>query len=326
MLPSKRNPAPRAAGRASDVFCSAAERPEDSRTHLSLQARKSYEASRIKRQRATSEMEVRRSVLIEIVASAPPMTTRQVFYQATVRGLVEKTEAGYDKVQRELVRLRLTHSIPYGWIADNTRWQRRPRTFDSPQHALQATAEFYRKSLWAFADSRVEIWLEKDALAGVILDVTSETDVPLMVTRGYPSLSFLAEAADDIAGANRPTFVYHLGDYDPSGQDAARVTEQRLRELAPHVEIRFDRLAVTPPQIREMDLPTRPTKKSDSRAKGFGDISVELDAIPPDDLRAVVREAIERHLPRRQLEVMKVAERSERDILRYWAREIGATP
>jgi len=268
-------------------------------------------------------MEARRTILVAIVRSAPPMTTRQVFYQATVRGLVEKTEAGYDKVQRELVSLRLAGAIPYGWIADNTRWQRRPRTFNGPADALRETARLYRKSLWASADSRVEVWLEKDALAGVIGDVTSETDVPLMVTRGYPSLSFLAEAGEDIADADRPTFIYHLDDYVPSGQDAARVTEQRLRMLAAEAEIHFQRLAVTPAQIREWDLPTRPTKTTDSRSRGFGAVSVELDAIHPEDMRALVRDAIERHLPRHQLEVMKVAERSERDLLRQWASVLG---
>jgi hypothetical protein len=283
-----------------------------------------YQARRIKRPRATAaEMEARRSALIEIVASAPPMTTRQVFYQGTVHGLVEKTEAGYGKVQRDLVQLRRAKRIPYNWIADLTRWQRRPRTFDGPLDALSETARLYRKSLWANAESRVEIWLEKDALAGVLVEVTYDADVPLMVTKGYPSLSFLAAAAEVIDDDRLPTFIYHLGDFDPSGQDAARVVEASLRELAPEAEIHFERLAVTPAQIRDLGLPTRPTKATDSRAKSFGAISVELDAIHADDLRAMVRDAIERHLPRRQLEVLKVAERSERELLLRWAELAG---
>jgi hypothetical protein len=275
-----------------------------------------YAASRIKRGRATiAEMAARSSALLEIVASAPPMTVRQVFYQATVHGLIDKTEGGYDKVQRELVKLRLAGDLPFRWIADLTRWQRRPTTFDGPEDALRETARLYRKSLWAQAESRVEVWLEKDALAGVIVEVTQESDVPLMVTRGYPSLTFLASAADEIRESKRPTFIYHFGDFDPSGQDAARVIETRLRKLAPSVEIHFERVAVTPWQIREFELPTRPTKQSDSRAKNFGGVSVELDALHPDDLRAMVRYEIERHLPQRQLEVMKIAEESERDFL-----------
>ena len=100
------------------------------------------------------------------------MTVRQVFYQATVRGLVEKAESGYGKVQADLTVMRRARELPYDWLADNTRWQRKPRTFDSVEDALQHTAEFYRKSLWADADCYAEIWLEKDALAGVIYPVT----------------------------------------------------------------------------------------------------------------------------------------------------------
>ena len=80
-----------------------------------------------------------------------------------------------------------------------------------------------------------------------------------------------------------PAYIYHLGDFDPSGLNAAREIEKTLREMAPEAEIHFERLAVTPEQIGIWSLPTRPTKTTDSRAKGFGDISVELDAIPPND-------------------------------------------
>ena len=88
-------------------------------------------------------------------------------------GLVEKSEAGYTKVQTDLVQMRRDGELPYGWLADNTRWQRKPTTFNSVEQALDDTARFYRKALWADADAYVEIWLEKDALAGVVLPVTS---------------------------------------------------------------------------------------------------------------------------------------------------------
>ena len=80
------------------------------------------------------------------------MTVRQVFYQATVRGIVEKTEAGYTKVQTDLVQMRRAGELPYDWLADNTRWQRKPTTFDSVEEALEDTARLYRKALWADAD------------------------------------------------------------------------------------------------------------------------------------------------------------------------------
>ena len=84
------------------------------------------------------------------------MTVRQVFYQATVRGLVEKAESGYGKVKTDLTIMRRDGSLRYDWIADNTRWQRKPDTFDSVEDALRETARFYRKNLWRDADSYVE--------------------------------------------------------------------------------------------------------------------------------------------------------------------------
>jgi len=49
----------------------------------------------------------------------------------------------------------------------------------------------------------LKIWLEKDALAGVIYPVTDLYDVPLMVARGYASLSFLHGAAEYIGAIER---------------------------------------------------------------------------------------------------------------------------
>ncbi len=283
-----------------------------------------YHASLIKRARSTkAEVEARRQALYHIVKAMRPMTVRQVYYQATVRGVVDKTEAGYTRVQTDLVLMRRAKTLPYDWLADNTRWQRKPNTFNSVQAALDETAKFYRKALWNDVNAYVEIWLEKDALAGVIMPVTSKYDVPLMVARGYASLSFLHSAAEFINELDRPVFIYHLGDFDPSGVNAGEKIEETLNEMAPEADITFERIAVTPAQIKRLNLPTRPTKTSDTRSKGFGDISVELDAIPPHELRGLVRSVIEDHLPPRQFSVLKAAEESERDIIAKMVRQMG---
>jgi len=257
-----------------------------------------YGTSPTKRQRATrGEVEAKWRALHEIVERQQPMTVRQVFYQATVTWLVEKTEAGYRKVQLALAEMRRAGFLPYHWLADNTRWQRKPVTFSSIEEALNDTARLYRKSLWHDAAAYVEVWLEKDALAGVLLPVTAAFDVPLMVTRGYSSLSFLHTAADHIAQVGVPTYIYHFGDFDPSGVNAGEKVEETLRAMAPCAEIHFERVAVTEAQVKEFSLPSRPTKITDSRSKDFGEVSVELDAIPPDALRALAENAIQRHLP-----------------------------
>jgi hypothetical protein len=277
---------------------------------------KSYPASPMKRVRSTkAQVEKRRASLRCMVAEQKPMTVRQIYYLATVAGLVPKTENGYSIVQTDLTLMRREGMLPYDWLADSTRWQRKPRTFNSVEEALEQTAQLYRKALWADAGAYAECWVEKDALAGVIYPITERFDVALMSARGYASLSFLYEAAEYIARLDVPAYIYHLGDFDPSGVNAGEKIEQTLREMAPEAEIHFERLAVTPTQIRDWGLPTRPTKLSDSRAKGFGDISVELDAIPPDRLRALVQEAIERHLPLDQYRVLQVAERNEQRLI-----------
>lgn len=122
-------------------------------------------------------------------------------------------------------------------------------------------------------------------------------------------------AAESINDLDVPAYLYHLGDFDPSGVKAGEKIEETLCKLAPDAEIYFERIAVTPAQIAAWDLPTRPTKKTDSRARKFGDKSdksVELDAIDPDRLRALVRDAIDQHLPAEQFDVLKAAEQSER--------------
>jgi hypothetical protein len=233
---------------------------------------------------------------------------------------VSKTEAAYKRiVVRLLTRMRLTGEIPYGWITDNTRWMRKPRTYSSIPDMLERTAEFYRRALWDSAPVYVEIWLEKEALSGVLYDVTEVYDVPLMVTRGYPSLTYLYEASVILNGMAKPVYLYYFGDYDPSGVDISRHIEERLRSFAPNAEIHFIRVAVNQDQIAEMNLPTRPTKPTDSRSKKFADESVEVDAIDPHILRAMVQEVIRRHVDPDELSRLESIEAAERATLAQMA-------
>jgi hypothetical protein len=267
-----------------------------------------------------------RSAIREILENDNPQTVRQVFYALTVRGVIVKAEIEYQRtVVRLLGEMREAGQIPFSWIADNTRWQRKPATFTGLEACLSNTSKFYRRDLWAAMPMYVEVWCEKDALAGVLMEETEVYDVPLMVARGYSSLSFLYSAAMAIKAKGKPAFVYHFGDLDPSGVDAARDIEAKLRRYAPGAEIHFDRPAVTREQVDRWNLPTRPTKLTDTRAKKFGSAtSVELDAIPARQLRELVREVIERHVDREKLALLRVAEASERELLTKWAATYGA--
>jgi hypothetical protein len=262
-----------------------------------------------------------RDAIKDILEQNHPQTVRQVYYALTVKGAITKTETEY---QRTVVRLfsemREAGQIPFEWIADNTRWMRKPSAFTGIEACLNSTANSYRRDLWASMPVYVEVWCEKDALAGVLLEETKVYDVPLMVARGYSSISFLHSAAKAIEERGKPAYFYHFGDLDPSGVDAARDIEAKLRRYAPGAEIHFERPAVTRAQVEEWNLPSRPTKQKDTRAKKFVGTSVELDAIPADKLRQLVRECIERHVDQEQLKVLKVFEESEREPLKAVAK------
>ncbi len=170
--------------------------------------------------RTKAEVQALRDAIIQTVETDQPVTVRQVFYRLVSVGLVEKNEREYQgTVSRLLGEMRVSGEIPWEWVADNTRWMRKPETYPNLNTMLKAAGRTYRRAVWDTQSVYVEIWLEKEALAGVLYPVTSQWDVPLMVTKGYASLSFLYEAAQAISAQGKPAYLYYLGDYDPSGLD-----------------------------------------------------------------------------------------------------------
>lgn len=243
-----------------------------------------------------------------------PMTVRQMFYALTTRGSVPKTEAAYKQVCYRLLQMRRLKIIPYGFIADSTRWMRKPNTFGSLTDFLTQSQKTYRRSLWADQSDYVEIWIEKDALAGVVSVITDQWDVPLMVTRGFPSETFVYEAAQHIRSIGKPAFLYYFGDFDPSGVSISDNLEIKMRDWLGSGAL-FERVAVTPGQVESMNLPTRPTKRSDTRAKSWAGDSVELDAIPANVLRGMVEWCIMRHIDHSELRRIERIEAAERETL-----------
>ena len=281
-----------------------------------------YEASPLKRRRATrDEMEARAEFLIGYAAEHGPVTVRGLYYQAEVAGVpgIDKTDSSYVKVQRQVLNLRREGRLAYGDISDATRWMRKPRSHNSIEDAIADTAKTYRRSLWTGAEDYVEIWCEKDALAGTIYPVTSVYDVPLMVARGFASETFCYEAIAARGGDDRDYYVYYLGDFDRAGQDAARALEEKLTRFAEEdgIEVIFEQIAVTEDQIADRRLPTRKPKRKSAADKNWRhSFACELDAIPPDRMRALVERAIIGHVDLEQLKVLRVAEESERLVLK----------
>jgi hypothetical protein len=283
-------------------------------------------------------MAQRAAFLISYAAEHNPVTVRGLYYRAEITHLpgIDKEESSYAKVQRQVLLLRRAGELPYAHIADLTRWMRKPTTFGGVEEALQETAQLYRKALWRDANAYVEVWCEKDALAGVLLPVTALYDVPLMVARGFSSETFCFEAVETRVGDERPYIVYYLGDFDRAGQHAANALKEKLERFAEErgVEVEFIHLAIGENDVSEFDgdtirvsftigshdfdrrLSTRPHKRK-ARADQLWPYSYacELDAIEPDDLRNLVRWAIEIYLPADQLRVLKIAETAERELI-----------
>lgn len=278
-----------------------------------------YAASPVKRARATkAEMEYRRDRLHSIVEGDQPMTVRHAYYRAVVAGLVPKTEAGYGRVQRTLAEMRERGQLPFEWIVDNTRWMRKPHTFDSLEACLADAAASYRRALWSDAPETVEVWCESDSVAGTVADVCAEWDVPLMVTRGYSSKSFAHAAARQIEADGRPANLYYLGDLDPAGVEIERSLCDALVRYAPAAaaegRISFQRVALTRDQADEYDLPGTPAKNR--KQIPFTGEAVEIEALPAPVLRSLVTDAIAQHLDPHRLDVLLTVEDEERQLLR----------
>lgn len=286
-----------------------------------------YPASRIKRRASRAEMDERAAFLIAYAAQHGPCSVRQLFYQAEVHGIpgITKDDASYCKIQEQVLALRRSGELPYNLITDGSRWTRKPDSFSSVADAVMQTARFYRKALWAQASERVEVWVEKDALSGVVYPVTADYDVPLMVTKGFTSETFVWSTIEAYRGDPRPLVIYYLGDFDRSGMAALEsLREKVFRFSCGAFPVQVHHLGVTPAQIADWGLPTREPKRNTAADRAWPyDFACELDAIPPDTLRQVVDNAIQSHLPAEQLEVLKVAEESERGMLMTWAREFA---
>jgi hypothetical protein len=242
------------------------------------------------------------------------MTVRGIFYALVSAGIVPKDDTqGYRPVQRQVLELRRQGDLPWAFVADGTRWMRQVTTFDGVDDALAQTVRLYRRDLWASQDYRLEVWLEKDALADLLWPLTSKWGVPLAVSKGVPSATYLYNAAQDSKAKN--TIVLCFYDHDAGGQRAFDTVERGFDEYGGFAIV--DRVALNEWQIAEHNLPTRPAKRSDPQAKAWGDKpAVELDAMPPDVLLGYVERAITSWVDERAWKVAEAIEAEERAGLR----------
>jgi hypothetical protein len=229
------------------------------------------------------------------------LTLRQVYYQCVSRDIIPNNEKSYDKLGRIVGEARMSGLIDWNAIVDRTRALRGNGHWGAPSDIMLSAAENFAIDKWSTEYGqtiRPEVWVEKDALVGVVGRVCKELDVNYFSCRGYTSLSEMWTASQRLLGYKRQgqtPFIIHLGDHDPSGIDMSRDITDRLETFTRRA-LEFERIALNTDQIEEYDPPPNPTKLSDSRATGyiarFGYESWELDALNPTVIADLISEAV----------------------------------
>lgn len=261
-------------------------------------------------------------IINELEAQGYDLTLRQLYYQFVAKGHIkDNTMASYKRLGSIINDARMAGLIDWDAIVDRTRNLQSNPHWDHPKDIVDSCVRQFQIEKWANQPERVEVWVEKEALIGVVAVAANRVDVPFFACRGYVSQSEMWRAGQRLISYGVPTTILHLGDHDPSGIDMTRDIEDRLRtfterdllEAYPEVE----RLALNMDQVREHNPPPNPAKITDSRAtkyiREFGEESWELDALEPRLLDALITSAVLRHRdPTLWAEAVKQEEKHKR--------------
>ncbi len=260
------------------------------------------------------------AILDEYAGDGLDLTLRQLYYQFVARGLLENKQTAYKRLGSIVSDARLAGLIDWTRIEDRTRNLQGLTHWRSPAEVLQAARDSYRVDHWKGQDYQVEVWIEKDALVGVIESICHELDVPFFACRGYVSQSEMWTAAQRLLiydKAGRSPIILHLGDHDPSGVDMTRDIVDRMATFG--VDLGVRRLALNMNQVEQYSPPPNPAKITDSRAAGyidrFGNQSWELDALEPRVLRSLIDEHVRKYRDPDALEAVLAFERRDIETL-----------
>ncbi len=232
------------------------------------------------------------------------LTLRQLYYQFVARALLPNTQQSYKRLGSIINDARLAGLVDWSAIEDRTRNVKSNYHYTGPRQAIQDALDTYEIDMWANQPERVEVWIEKEALAGVIAAVCDEMDVPYFACRGYVSQSeqwrAYARARYFSDERDQVTTILHFGDHDPSGIDMTRDNQDRLDMFLGYTgEATVKRLALNMDQIEEFNPPPNPAKITDSRFAGYaakyGDESWELDALEPSVMTDLIRQHVRQH-------------------------------
>lgn len=249
-------------------------------------------------QKRLAVVERANTIIDEYAAQGFVLTLRQLYYQFVARDLIANKQSEYKRLGDIVNDGRLAGLIDWHAITDRTRNLQALSHWSDPSEIIASAAEQFRLEKWKTQPVRIEVWIEKDALVGVIEGVCEKYDIPYFSCRGYTSQSELWGASQRLSGyeedESQETLVLHLGDHDPSGIDMTRDIQDRLNLFGAATEVR--RIALNMDQVELYEPPPNPAKTTDSRFNGYitahGPDSWELDALEPRVLEALIREQI----------------------------------
>lgn len=210
------------------------------------------------------------------------MTVRQIYYR-----LLGTIGLNYQQTKYICKVGRREGLISYSNIVDRSRPIYGKNLYDGLTVFLTATPDQFNLDFWNDSPTRPQIWTEKDALSQILLEIASDYNVDVYVTRGFLSISNKRKWG---SGAT----ILYFGDFDPSG---LYIDEDLKLDVACED---FERIALTMDQVQKYDLPSVNVKRKDPRAPAYraeyGDLGWELDALPPDVLKDLVRDSIEKYV------------------------------
>ena len=236
------------------------------------------------------------SIVAEYEAQGYELTLRQVYYQLVARGFIPNNERSYKNLGNLINDGRLAGLIDWYAIVDRTRNLRGNSHWDRPEDVIDSARYSYMLDRWENQPNYVEVWVEKDALIGIVSQICRELDVPHFSCRGYTSQSEMWSAAQRFIRQDyrESRTIIHLGDHDPSGIDMTRDIQERMDMFGADVFVK--RVALTMEQIETFCPPPNPTKLSDARASSYireyGHECWELDALEPKVITSLIRNEV----------------------------------
>lgn len=241
------------------------------------------------------------AVLVEYEAHLP-LSVRQIFYRLVSAFGYEKTERAYNRLSEALVRARRAQLIPFDYIRDDAVVHVLPAWYAGIEDFWNVTvrsARRYRRHRQTGQRFHVELWSEAAGMVPQLARVADRFSVAVYSAGGFASLTAVRHIAERALERSKPTVLLHVGDYDPSGEsifaaiaaDAAAFVE--ADRIVGTLSIIPVRVALTAEQVARHELPTAPPKTTDSRSRSWeGGGTCQLEALPPDMLATVVRDAI----------------------------------